>query len=280
MEVKSKQNHRKLLPMLFFMGAALITGPALAKTACRNNMVTDIHTNFVKKLWQKLHFDNVVFAVCKASPVHIGMTYAMFLTPHNNESCKHDCNYDLAFLLSDNSGNKIKYLYTKENAFHFDVRSIRNISLDTGFYQLNPFLRAAGFRIEKRKPLYTSQSYASELHLFVEDGKSYRPLFLNEETKVSQSLAPLLVKESAKTRQKKYRHDSCHLHRSEAARMIELGTYHNGFRDLIIKTQVVDIMRLKVKDGCAEQPIAQTIGETVIPYDGSYYRLPKWLFSN
>jgi|GEM_PF-1745559 len=278
MEVIFKKLLPKFLPILFFLSAVLVSDPVLAKSGCYNNAIVDIKTSFIKKLSRKLDHGDIIFAACKPSPVHIDQTYAVFITQRTKQICANECNYNLIFLLADNAGNKIRYLYIKENALLSSTRIIQNVTIDTDIYQLNPFLRAVGIRIEKRKPVHSIQTYSNELHLFIEDGKTFRPLFYNDDEKHLKTLSALSMKEVEKSKQKNNNIDNtCNLYRNESIRTIEFGDYHNGFRDLIIKSNIINILGLKEKDGCAEQKIASTSGQTVIPYDGYYYRLPDWL---
>jgi len=272
MEVELKTFRLNLLPLLFLLGTILTSGPVLANTKCRNNTHVDVKNEFIQKLASKLDRGYLIFAACKPSPIHIDQTYAVIIT-HKERTCLNECKYNLFFLLADNAGNKITHLYRKENALLLNRATVKNVTLDTGLYQLSPFLRAAGIRIDKRKPEHLFQTYSNELYLFIEDSKTFRPLFRNDNEKYPTKLSALRMRQTERSQIDK----SCNLYQTERARTIELGNYHNGFRDLIIKSDVVDIAGLQEKDGCAQQKIATTKGQTVITYDGIYYPLPNWL---
>lgn len=224
-------------------------------------MTSDIKTEFMKKLSRKFNHGNVVFAVCKPSAVHIGQTYAVFITRKAQPFCFNACPYNLVFTLADNSDNTIQNFYVKENALRLDEQRIKHITIDTGLYQLNPSLRAVGIHIAKKKPDSFLKTSLDTLFLFINSGKTFKPLFHREDEQSSKKLFALRIKELENSRPMlRIDTNSCSTNRSESTRTIALGEYHNNFRYLIITSKVIDTSSVKEKNGCAEQKIATTHG--------------------
>ncbi|AQS42401.1 MAG: Hypothetical protein BHV28_17310 [Candidatus Tokpelaia hoelldobleri] len=267
MQRKTAIHRFKHFSFFLTLSFLLTTSPlAAAQEGCRNNNKTDIDTPLVQAIIRTLEAKDVMLAVCLPSPVHINQSFVALISGREAPECikSESCMVSLSLLLVNNTTGKITRGYTEKNTLNLYTSTITSIAIDTTPYQLNPTTRANGVLIERERPQSASTIVSNELHLFTESGQYLVPVFKHSIHARAHILSGLLIKEDESTSE-----DTFNRYLSKELRTVDFGNYHNGFRDMVVNTTVIDIVHAKT--------IATTTAETIIPYDGENYHLPTWI---
>lgn len=260
------------------MLALVFPVPAFAAAPTCQNTGTDTALPFVQQIAEKLHYKALAFASCKPSPNHIGMTYVALFNHteknHSKKNCMTNCSYDIAFVLADSLTGEIKKRLIQKQTINDEKSEITKVEVDTNIYQLNPAQRATGVRLYFERTIKRGDEKRTDLYLLIERNNEFRPALGNVSSPDDTELTKLVVN---KTLIKKGPAGTCFRYKLEIDRQIELGGYHNGFRDLAIKSQVNDSTGNINNGTCVETSIAKSTGQTVVPFNGTVYFLPQWL---